>query len=191
MTNILFGAVGGQGLVLATRIVCEAAFLAGKDVKSNDVVGLSQRGGKIWGSVRYGEKVWSPNIPRGGADILVGLEPLEGLRWSDMLKAGGLVILNTAEVPPVPVVMEKERYPEAIGSVLREKYRVLDLDAASEAKALGNGKMANILLLGILGRELKLPEAHWETAIRAFVPQTAVELNLKAFRQGWDFKGVD
>lgn len=186
MTNILFGAVGGQGLVLATRVVCEAALLSGYDVKSNDVVGLSQRGGKIWGSVRFGEKVWSPNIPQGEADFLVGLEPLEGLRWSGMLKPEGVVILNTAKIPPVPVMMEKEGYPEGIPDILRERFRVIDLDASAAVKALGNIKMSNILLLGVLARQMDIPKVHWEEAIRGNVPAKALSLNLKAFDLGWE-----
>ncbi|WP_312713037.1 2-oxoacid:acceptor oxidoreductase family protein, partial [Proteiniclasticum ruminis] len=136
--SIIIAGVGGQGLVLATRILSEAAFSQGLDVKTNDVVGLSQRGGTVWGSVKMGEKIYSPNILPKEADIILGMEPLEALRWSHILKDGGKIILNTNRVYPTPVLLEKEPYPEEAIEGLKEKFEVIEIDAQKEAEASGN-----------------------------------------------------
>ena len=114
VTNIMISGVGGQGLVVATQILSEAAFSEGYDIKTSDVIGLSQRGGMVWGSVRFGQKVYSATIPDGECDILIAMEALEGLRWAKMLKPGGQLILAVEKVYPNRVLIEKEEYPEEI-----------------------------------------------------------------------------
>lgn len=185
--NILLAGVGGQGLVLTTKIVCEAAFLAGFDFKSNDVIGLSQRGGKVWGSVRIGEKVYSPNIPPKGGDYLLALEPLEGLRWSNMLKKTGTIIVNTSRIPPVPVMFEKAAYPEQIPETLAEQFEVIAMDANEKGRAIGSSKVANSFLIGALAK--RVPEISidfWKKAIEANVPQKTIAMNLEAFYIGYE-----
>jgi len=187
-TNIILAAVGGQGLVLTTNLICEAAFKAGFDVKSNDVVGLSQRGGKVWGSVRIGKKVYSPNIPPKSGDFLLGMEPLEGYRWSGSLKDGGTVILNTKAIPPVPVMFEDAPYPVELFDKLRETYEVVTIDAVEEGLKLGSEKIANTFLLGILAQRLEIPVASWKEAITENVPSKFVEMNIRAFDIGYEYK---
>lgn len=187
--NILLAGVGGQGLVLTTKLICDAAFSAGLDFKSNDVIGLSQRGGKVWGSVRIGAHVLSPNIPQGQADVLLGLEPLEGLRWSAMVRPGGVVILNTSQIPPVPVVFEKAEYPQNIEAELSGNYKVTAFDANDEGRKLGSSKVANTFLVGVLAKSFpEIEEAHWEKAIRDNVPEKTIQMNLEAFKIGFAWK---
>lgn len=186
--SIIIAGVGGQGLVLATRIISEAAFAQGFDVKTNDVVGLSQRGGTVWGSIKMGEKVHSPNILPKGADIILGMEPLEALRWSHGLKDGGLIILNTNRVYPTPVLLEKDTYPEDAIEKLKETYEVIEIDAQEEAKASGNIKAANTILLGLVSKYLDIEESLWHEVLKKFVPKKAVEENLVAFKRGKDYE---
>lgn len=185
--NIIIAGVGGQGLVLATKIIAEAAFQAGFDVKTNDVVGLSQRGGTVWGSVKFGDQVHSPNVLPGTGDLLLGMDPLEALRWSHLLKKDGQIILNTRRVYPTPVLLEKEAYPEEAVESLPERFAVTSLDAAKEAKESGNAKAANTVLLGVLSAHLPIAEEIWMRVLKANVPPKAVEENLRAFARGREY----
>jgi len=185
--NIILAAVGGQGLVLTTNLICEAAFKAGYDVKSNDVVGLSQRGGKVWGSVRIGEKVHSPNIPPKSGDFLLGMEPLEAYRWSGSLKEKGTVILNTKTIAPVPVMFEDAPYPMDLFDKLGERYQLVTIDAVAEGLKLGSEKIANTFLLGILAKQLDIPIDSWYEAIKENVPPKFIDMNLKAFDIGYTY----
>ena len=189
LKNIIIAGVGGQGLVLATRIVSEAAFKAGLDVKTNDVVGLSQRGGTVWGTVKMADTVHSPNILPGEADIILGMEPLEALRWTHALKEGGLVILNTNRVYPTPVLLEKEVYPEEEIAKMKERFKVIEIDAQKEAKASGNSKAANTIILGVLSSFLEIDDEVWYEVLKENVPPKAVEENLVAFRRGKEYAG--
>ena len=186
--NIIIAGVGGQGLVLATKIIAEAAFLEGYDVKTNDVVGLSQRGGMVWGTIKIGDKVLSPNIMTKDADILLGMEPLEALRWSHNLKEGAVIIMNTKEVHPTPVLLEVLPYPNEDIEKLKDKYTVVEINARAQAKASGNIKAANTILIGLLSKYLKISDETWEQVLRENVPPKAVEENLKAFRRGASFQ---
>jgi len=185
--NIILAAVGGQGLVLTTNLICEAAFKAGFDVKSNDVVGLSQRGGKVWGSVRIGEKIFSPNIPPKSGDFLLGMEPLEGYRWSGSLKDNGMVILSTKTIAPVPVMFEDAPYPVELFDILNNKYKLVTIDAVAEGLKLGSEKIANTFLLGILAKQLEIPLECWQEAIKENVPKKFIEMNIKALEIGYNY----
>lgn len=187
MINVLLAGVGGQGLVLSTKLICDAAFFAGFDFKSNDVIGLSQRGGKVWGSVRISkDDIASPNIGPKKGDFLLALEPLEGLRWSGMLKDQGVVIMNTSRINPVPVMMEKAAYPEGIPSELAKNYEVVAINANEEGAKMGNSKIANTFLLGILAKRVpEIPVNFWHQAIEANVPKKTVGINLQAFDYGY------
>lgn len=182
-TNIIFAGVGGQGLILTTRIVAEAASLSGLEVSGSDVYGLAQRGGSIWGMVRIENGYFSPLIPRGWADILVGLEELEGLRWAGHLRPGGLVIVNQYQVYPTSVLLEEEDYPHDAWKALEEKgHEVISVDGPGLARELGNQHLANTIVLAALAKRLEIPQEHWLEAIAANVPQKTVDLNLKAFQ---------
>jgi len=186
--NIILAGVGGQGLVLATRLIVEVAFRAGFDVKTNDVIGLSQRGGRVWGSVRFGEKIYSPNIPPKEGDILLGLEPLEAYRWSHLMKDGGYIILNEKEDYPTPVLLELEKYPAEEIEVMKDNYKVINVDAVEEAKKAGNIKAANTVILGIMARYLDIDTKIWEEVIRENVPEKAIEANINAFYRGYSYQ---
>lgn len=185
-TNIQFGGVGGQGLILMTRIVSQVAMKAGYDVKSNDVVGLSQRGGMVWGNVRYGEKIYSPNIRPGQGDILVSMEPLEALRWSSILKEDGVIIMNTGMIYPTPVQQGTMGYPEDEVRSLKDKYKTIELDAIGEGIKLGKKQVANVILLGVLAKQLDLDLKIWEETIRDNVPVKYKDMNIEAFKLGFN-----
>jgi len=185
VTNIYIAGVGGQGLMLTTEIVDEVAFLEGYDVKSNDVIGLSQRGGKVWGSIRFGEKVHSALIPDGEVDLLLSMEELEGLRLSFALKKGAKIIFNEEIIFPNRVLIEKDEYPENIREKLVERgYEVISLNAKEIARGLGNIKTGNIVLLGNLSKYLPFKEETWLKVIEEKVPKKTVVINFSAFKAG-------
>ena len=184
--NIMLAGVGGQGLVLATKIIAEVAFRAGYDVKTNDVIGLSQRGGRVWGSVRFGEKIHSPNIPPKEGDILLGLEPLESYRWSYLMKDGGYIILNNKEDYPTPVLLEQEKYPVEEIEALKDNYNVITINAVEEAKKAGNIKAANTIMLGVMAKYLDIDSKIWEEVLRENVPKKAIDENISAFYRGYN-----
>ena len=184
--NIVVAGVGGQGLVLATGIIAEAAMKASYDVKTNDVVGLSQRGGTVWGTVRFGDKIYSPNIPHGKGDILLGMEPLEAYRWSHLIKEAGDIIINTKEIYPTPALLEKEDYPHDEIENLASKFKVTKVDALEEARLAGNIKAANTFMIGILAKKLNIATDIWENVLRENVPEKAYEDNIRAFYRGYN-----
>lgn len=183
-TNILIAGVGGQGLVLSTRIISYAAFKEGFDIKSGDVIGLSQRGGTVWGSVRFGKKVFSPIIPNGEADVLLGLEELEALRWIHLMKNNAHIIVNKQNVFPNRVLLEKEEYPKDIVSELKNKgFQVDSVDAREIARAAGNVKAENIVLLGKLSKLLPIKHETWIETIKENVPAKTIDINITAFNK--------
>lgn len=183
--NIIFAGVGGQGLILTTRIVVEAANNAGIPVSGSDVYGLAQRGGGVWGMVRINHQHFSPQIPKGQADILMALEQLEGLRWIGHMKKGGIAIVNNNQAYPTPVLLEKEEYPEDAAKILAgHGIKAVNVDGPGIAKELGNIRLANTVLLGVLSKELDIAPEHWHEAISAHVPAKTIELNIEAFERG-------
>lgn len=182
--NIILAGVGGQGLVLATKIIADAANNAGIDVKTNDVIGLSQRGGKVWGSVKLGKKVHSPNINPGEADLLIAFEKLEARRFRQWLKEdNSAVVVNEYEMAPTLVQQEKEEYAEDIMDELKKYTKeVIMFNATQKAEEVGNAKAANIFMLGVASRYMQeIPEEAWMKAIKSNVPDKFLELNEKAF----------
>ncbi len=182
--NVMIAGIGGQGLVMTTELICQAAFLEGYEIKSNDVIGLAQRGGRVWGSVRIGEKVLSPDIPLGEGDILIGVEPLEALRWKNNMKTDAKVVLNRHQVYPTNVQQEKEPYPDELIQQMLEAFDSLELDALLEARKCGNEKAANTLMIGCVSRFLPVSEENWMEAIRRTYPEKVHEVNEKAWRKG-------
>lgn len=155
------------------------------DLKTSDVIGLSQRGGKVWGHVRFGEKVYSDSIPQGEADFILALEQLEGLRWLPMLKTEGKIILSEEIVYPNRVLLEKEEYPENIKEIMKSKgYQVYDVNGKEACRALGNIKASNTYLLGVLSTFLPFKEESWLQSIKTSIPQKILEVNLSAFKAG-------
>ncbi|WP_280140786.1 indolepyruvate oxidoreductase subunit beta [Natronincola peptidivorans] len=184
----MLGGVGGQGLILMTRIICQAALKDGFDVKSNDVVGLSQRGGMVWGNVRIGKKIYSPNVPPGEGDILLAMEPLEALRWSGILKDEAKIILNTKRFYPTMVQQEKFEYPEKEIEELNSKYKVIEINAFEEAKKIGKKQVSNVILLGILSKHLNIKVNTWKDTIKDNVPYKSIALNMEAFDFGYSYE---
>jgi len=185
VTNIYIAGVGGQGLVMVTDILAEVAFLEGFDIKTNDVIGLSQRGGKVWGSIRFGDKVHSALIPEGKGDILLAMEQLEGLRLCSSLKSGGKIVLNEEIIFPNRVLIEKDEYPESIKDTLTSKgYDVVSLNAKEIGRSVGNIKTANIVLLGELSKHLPFKEETWLKVIEEKVPAKTIDVNFVAFNTG-------
>lgn len=191
-TNIMIAGVGGQGLVLMTKIICQAALTDEYDVKSNDVVGLSQRGGMVWGNVRFGDKIYSPNIRPKDGDILLGMEPLEAYRWSKVLKSNGTIIVNSKRFYPVPVQQEKMEYPEEEIKNLKSNFNTIEINAFDEGVKLGKKQVANVILLGILAKHLEMigntpiKVNTWKDSISDNVPSKAINLNMDAFDLGYN-----
>lgn len=182
--NLIIAGIGGQGLVMTTQFICQAAFLEGYDLKSNDVIGLAQRGGRVWGSVRFGDTIQSPNIPPGAGDYLLGIEPMEALRWRHVLKDTAKLVVNTRQVAPTNVQQEKEPYPEETIDSMVKTFNTLQLDAVAEAMRCGNGKAANTLMVGCLAKWLPISQENWRKAIRETYPEKLHEVNEKAFHKG-------
>ena len=185
--NILLVGVGGQGTILASKILTSALMKAGYDVKMSEIHGMSQRGGSVSTQVRYGDKVYSPIVGKGSADVIVAFEEMEALRWLDHLKIGGKMVINDHQIQPVPVNLGVAEYPEGIIEHLKEKVDVLSFKAAEVATELGNPKAMNIVLLGALIKAMGgLDDIDWDAEIEANVKAKFVDLNKKAFHAGYN-----
>ena len=183
--NIMIVGVGGQGSLLASKLLGHLLLTEGYDVKVSEVHGMSQRGGSLLTYVRFGEKVYSPIIDKGEADFIVSFEKLEAARYVQYLKKGGRIVVNTQEIDPMPVIIGAAQYPEN----LVEKMEALDIqvdamDCLSLANEAGSSKAVNIVLLGRLSKYFDIPLEKWEKAIEECVPAKFVELNRKAFHLG-------
>lgn len=186
ITNLFFAGVGGQGLVLANAVTSASAIECGLDVKTSDIYGLAMRGGAVYGFHRHGAKVLTSTFAAGQGDLLVALEPLEGLRWAHMMRRGGRALVNTRPLFPSPVLLEKEKYPTNVPELLVEAgLTVKAIDALGLAAEAGSERMANTVLLGALSIELpKLSLESWHHALTRFLPGNRVEQNWKAFLMG-------
>jgi indolepyruvate ferredoxin oxidoreductase beta subunit len=186
--NILLCGVGGQGTLLASNLLAECAMEAGYDVKKSEIHGMAQRGGSVVSHVRFGERICSPIIRKGECDILLAFEELEALRWTEYLKPGGLVISNAQNILPMSVSAGKARYPQHITETLAKiSADVISVDAIGKARELGNQKCLNVVLLGVLARRItEIKPEIWPEMIKKMVPQRLQELNLKAFKTGWE-----
>ncbi|MFN4131602.1 MAG: indolepyruvate oxidoreductase subunit beta [Caldimicrobium sp.] len=181
--NIIFVGTGGQGIVSASRILAWTAFKSGYEVKESEIHGMAQRGGTVYGFIRFGEKVFSPIIPNGKGDYMLALEELETLRYLHFLKKGALIILNRKQV--IPASLEPSQYPQDIVEKIKNKgYRVVEVNATEVAKNLGSSKVENVFLLGILSLLLPFSEEIWKEVLREFLSEKMLEINLKAFEEG-------
>ena len=184
--NILIVGVGGQGTLLASKLMGKYFTEKGYDVKVSEVHGMSQRGGSVVTYVRYGEKVFSSVIEKGEADIILSFEQLEGARWLPYLKKGGVLITGTQKIDPMPVIMGKAGYPENILEKLSEKgVKVIPVDALTLALEAGSAKSANVVLLGAAVKLLGIDKDEFAEIVRSSVPPKTVEANLKAFESGY------
>ncbi len=184
--SIMIVGVGGQGSLLASRILGNVLLSQGYDVKVSEVHGMSQRGGSVVTYVKYSEgKVYSPIVELGEADAIISFEVLEAARYVSYLKKGGKIIVSDQQIDPMPVITGAAQYPADIVKKIRDKgIHILDLDALSLAKEAGNAKAANVVLMGALSNIMDFDEQVWLDAVRACVPQKFLELNLKAFDLG-------
>lgn len=187
ITSILLTGVGGQGTILTTKILSTALSQMGYDVKMSEIHGMSQRGGTVNTQLRYGEKVYAPNIGDGEADLIVAFEKVEALRALNYLKKGGRILMDRKEIMPLSVLTGAAEYPHEADAELQKLADVTVIPAGEIAESLGSPKSQNICLLGALVKALKLPEFDWEGLIASMVPAKTVELNLAAFRKGLEF----
>ena len=184
--NIMIVGVGGQGTLLASRILGNAVIEEGYDVKVSEVHGMSQRGGSVVTYVKYGDKVYSPIIDEGEADIILAFELLEAYRALPFLKKGGKMIVNSQEIDPMPVITGAAKYPEDIPSKLAAVADVTVVDALAKAEEAGNFKAVNVVLIGVLAKNSEIPYENWIETIKKTVPAKFLEVNLKAFDMGYN-----
>ncbi len=183
--NIMIVGVGGQGTLLASKLLGRLLLGKGFDVKVSEVHGMSQRGGSVVTYVRWGEKVYSPIIDKGQADVILSFELLEAARWLEFLKPGGRIITNTQQINPMPVITGAAAYPENLAEKIRATGIDLDaIDALALAEEAGSSKAVNIVLMGRLSKWFDFTEDEWLAAIEQSVPPRFLEMNKKAFSLG-------
>ena len=182
--SIMIVGVGGQGSLLASKLLGRVLLNAGYDVKVSEVHGMSQRGGSVVTYVRYGDKVASPLIDEGGADVIISFELLEAARWLPCLKKGGVIVTNTQELDPMPVVTGAAKYPSGLVEKLSGKAQLEALDALTLAKEAGNTKAVNLVLMGRFSRHFDIALEDWLKAVEQCVPPKFLEINKKAFFLG-------
>lgn len=183
--NIMIVGVGGQGTLLASKLLGRLLITKGYDVKVSEVHGMSQRGGNVVTYVRYGEHVYSPIIDKGEADIILSFELLEAARWTEYLRKDGKIITNSQQINPMPVITGAAQYPENLVEKMQEKGINVDaFDALSLAEEAGSSKAVNLVLMGRISKDFDFSEETWMDAIEQSVPAKFAEMNKKAFQLG-------
>ena len=183
--NVMIVGVGGQGSLLASKLLGRLLLGKGYDIKVSEVHGMSQRGGSVVTYVRFGDKVYSPVIDKGEADFIVSFELLEAARWTEFLKPGGKLIANTQQINPMPVIIGAAEYPAELAAKMVAAGIDLDaVDALSLAEQAGSAKAVNLVLMGKLSKYFDIPEEEWMAAIEQSVPPKFLEMNKKAFALG-------
>ncbi|MBR3105280.1 MAG: indolepyruvate oxidoreductase subunit beta [Lachnospiraceae bacterium] len=183
--NVMIVGVGGQGSLLASKLLGKLLLDAGYDVKVSEVHGMSQRGGSVVTYVRYGEKVYSPVIDKGEADYIVSFELLEAARWLPYLKKDGQIVTNIQQIDPMPVITGAQEYPTDLVEKMKATGAKVDaLDCLALAEQAGSSKAVNIVLMGRLSHYFNMPEEAWQKAMEAMVPAKFLEMNKKAFELG-------
>jgi indolepyruvate ferredoxin oxidoreductase beta subunit len=205
-TNVILAGVGGQGVILASELLARAAVHVGHDVKQTEVHGIAQRGGSVHSHVRFGGMVYSPLIKPGEADVLIATEKLESLRFAHYVREGGVIVMNSYELPPIRQALRlrsprprsgqagqaqgrpigaEERYPHEAVDFLRGKgFRVIAFNATEQAAALGNPRVSNVMLLGAASLCLSISEEMWKATLAERLPAELLEINRKAFAEG-------
>lgn len=187
--NIMIVGVGGQGSLLASKLLGKLLLAKGYDVKVSEVHGMSQRGGSVVTYVRFGDKVYSPVIDMGQADVIVSFELLEAARWTQYLRKDGKIITNTQQTNPMPVITGAAEYPQDLVSKMKNAgFDVDAIDALSLAQQAGSSKAVNLVLMGRLSNYFDFTEAEWNAAIEQSVPPKFLDLNKKAFALGKEEK---
>ena len=190
--SILLVGVGGQGTILASKILTTGLMEAGYEVKMSEIHGMSQRGGSVSSQVRYGETVYSPVIETGSADMVVAFEKMEALRSLDFLKEGGTLVVNNEEIPSQSVVIGEEEYPDhVLEEIEKHVDKVKVVDASGMAREMGNEKVANIILLGTIIRAMGLEQIHWDDILTDNIKPRFLELNKKALQPGMGAVSAD
>ena len=184
--NIMVVGVGGQGTLLTSRIIGKTALMAGYDVKLSEVHGMAQRGGSVVTFVRYGKKVYEPVVEEGEVDVLISFERLEALRYAHFLKRDGILIVNDTRIDPMTVVIGAKTYPEGIIETLSANYNIYTIDGGAVARELGNSKVLNSVVLGLAAKHIGFSEEEWISTLSATVPQKTVEVNVAAFKAGYE-----
>ena len=183
--SIMIVGVGGQGSLLASRIIGNVLLAQGYDVKLSEVHGMSQRGGSVVTYVKYGDKVYSPVVQKGEADIIISFEQLEAARYVEFLKKGGHIVTSTQSIDPMPVITGAAVYPEDVIGKLRAKdIDVTAVDALTLAEQAGTAKASNVVLMGVVSKKMDFDRSVWEKALENCVPAKFLELNKKAFELG-------
>ena len=184
--NIMIVGVGGQGSLLASKLMGKALLIEGYDAKVSEVHGMSQRGGAVVTYVRYGEKVYSPIVDVGQAELIASFELLEAARWINHLAPGGQVVTNTQRIDPIPVIIGAAEYPEDLVEKMKETGANVDaFDALALAEEAGSSKTVNIVMMGRLSKYFPFPKETWEQALEECVPPKFLEMNRRAFELGW------
>ena len=183
--NIMIVGVGGQGTLLTSRILGKLAVGAGYDVKLSEVHGMAQRGGSVVTFVRYGEQVAEPIVEEGQADVLIAFEKLEALRYINILKKDGVVVVNDWRIDPITVVTGAASYPEGIIERLKKERKTIVVEAMAEAKKLGTSKVFNVVVLGAAARHMTFSKEQWISVIESTVPPKTIEINKAAFEAGY------
>jgi len=187
--NVLIVGVGGQGVLLASEVLSSVCMEAGFDTKKSEVHGMAQRGGVVSSHIRFGEKVYSALIPEGEADVILAFEQAEAMRWIHFLRPDGAIIINKYKLFPPIASMKGFNYPEdSIGAVTKRTSNYDIISAVETARELGNTRMVNTILLGVLSRKLDIPVELWEKVLRERVPKGTEDINIKAFHTGRDQK---
>ncbi|MEG1743691.1 MAG: indolepyruvate oxidoreductase subunit beta [Clostridia bacterium] len=185
--NILIVGVGGQGTLLASKVMGKVFLDSGYDVKVSEVHGMSQRGGSVVTYVRCGNEVFSSLIDKGEADILLSFEALEAARWLPYLKKDGVVITNTRQMNPMTVILGDAKYPENIIQKIKEQnVKLFSINASKIASDAGNEKSTNVVLLGLAAKHIGIDKSIWLEAVKSIVPPKTVEINLMAFELGYN-----
>ncbi len=186
--NIMIVGVGGQGTLLASKLIGNMLLSGGNDVKVSEVHGMSQRGGSVVTYVRYGKQVSSPIIELGEADIILAFELLEAARYLPYLKKGGLLIVNDQQIDPMPVITGVAKYPENLIDKLKaQPIEFVSCDALALAEKAGNAKAVNVVLIGLLAKHMEFSLEDWERVIAETVPEKFRELNVSAFKLAYNY----
>ncbi len=189
VTNVIICGTGGQGILLASEVLCSAARSAGNDVKKSEVHGMAQRGGSVSSHVRFGDKIYSPLVEKGFADLILAMEKMEGLRWASYLAPKGKLVACDLRINPMTVNTGLAEYPDIDAIMIEEKLPVSLVPAVEIAEELGNMKVVNVVLIGAISTHLPIDLEHWHKAVKEQVPSKFLEINLEAFRRGRELFG--
>jgi indolepyruvate ferredoxin oxidoreductase beta subunit len=186
-TNIVLAGVGGQGILLASRLICEAALAEGYDVKANEVHGMAQRGGSVIGQIRFGKKVYSPLVKLHSANFLLAMEIIEAVRYADYLAPDGLALINTQRIIPTTVSSGQADYPAEPEMLVKETFERFQVaDCLKLALEVGDARCTNVVMVGWLSRHLPFAPDTWQTVLARCVKPKFFAMNQKAFELGKD-----